>query len=233
MEAFRERAAVSWCRMGPFLGRSRNLSIGSANRLRGRPAATLHTHFQWTLRHKPQPDVRWLDITLSRRCACHAERVDGRINSSCGRTHPSRGPARRTCAGGCFRGKLLPVPEAGPPISLTAGAERQNPSMMPEETTMTSDTLIEEINTAYRRLSAATEDLARADGELAEHIGRFALTTPRPSSRPGTRGRPNSTSKACSTPKNIVAWRPVRRGRNWSSSTPGSRSIGCNSSSVC
>ncbi len=35
---------------------------------------------------------------------------------------------------------------------------------------MTSETLIEEINTAYRQLSAATEDLARADRELAEHV---------------------------------------------------------------
>ena len=35
---------------------------------------------------------------------------------------------------------------------------------------MTSDTLIEEINAAYRRLSAAMEDLARADRELTEHV---------------------------------------------------------------
>ncbi len=35
---------------------------------------------------------------------------------------------------------------------------------------MTDDALIEEINSAYRRLSAATEDLVRADRELAEHV---------------------------------------------------------------
>ncbi|MDF2702658.1 MAG: hypothetical protein K0S10_1604 [Rubrobacteraceae bacterium] len=40
---------------------------------------------------------------------------------------------------------------------------------------MTSDALIEEINSAYRRLSAATEDLARADRELAEHVRRIRL----------------------------------------------------------
>ena len=40
---------------------------------------------------------------------------------------------------------------------------------------MTSDTLIEEINAAYRRLSAAMEDLARADRELTEHIRRVRL----------------------------------------------------------
>ncbi len=40
---------------------------------------------------------------------------------------------------------------------------------------MTGDALIEEINTAYRRLSAATDDLARADGELAGHIRNVRL----------------------------------------------------------
>ena len=40
---------------------------------------------------------------------------------------------------------------------------------------MTNDTLIEEINAAYRRLNAATEDLARADRELAEHVRRIRL----------------------------------------------------------
>ena len=35
---------------------------------------------------------------------------------------------------------------------------------------MTNDALIEEINSAYRRLSAASEDLVRADRELAEHV---------------------------------------------------------------
>jgi hypothetical protein len=43
------------------------------------------------------------------------------------------------------------------------------------ETTMTNDALIEEINSAYRRLSTATEDLVRADRELAEDIRRVRL----------------------------------------------------------
>ncbi len=40
---------------------------------------------------------------------------------------------------------------------------------------MTSDTLIEEIDAAYRRLSAATENLARADRELTGHVRRVRL----------------------------------------------------------
>ena len=45
-----------------------------------------------------------------------------------------------------------------------------------EETPMmTNDALIEEINSAYRWLSAASEDLVRADRELAEHVRRVRL----------------------------------------------------------
>ena len=40
---------------------------------------------------------------------------------------------------------------------------------------MISNALIEEINSAYRRLKVATEDLASADRELAEHIRRVRL----------------------------------------------------------
>src|SRR5215208_2986327 len=40
---------------------------------------------------------------------------------------------------------------------------------------MSNDALIEQINVAYRRLSAATECLVRADRELAEHIRRVRL----------------------------------------------------------
>jgi hypothetical protein len=40
---------------------------------------------------------------------------------------------------------------------------------------MTNDALIEEINSANRRLSAATEDPTRADRELAEHVRRTRL----------------------------------------------------------
>jgi transposase-like protein len=40
---------------------------------------------------------------------------------------------------------------------------------------MTNEALIEEINSAYRRLSVAAEDLLRADRELAEHVRRVRL----------------------------------------------------------
>ncbi len=40
---------------------------------------------------------------------------------------------------------------------------------------MTNDALIEEIDTAYRRLKATTEDLASADRELAEYVRRVRL----------------------------------------------------------
>ena len=40
---------------------------------------------------------------------------------------------------------------------------------------MTDDVLIEEINSAYRRLNAAAEELASADRELTEHISRVRL----------------------------------------------------------
>ena len=40
---------------------------------------------------------------------------------------------------------------------------------------MPGDALMEEINTAYRRLGAATEDMVRADRELAEHVRQVRL----------------------------------------------------------
>jgi hypothetical protein len=40
---------------------------------------------------------------------------------------------------------------------------------------MTRDSLIEEINAAYRRLGSATEDLASADHELDEYVSRVRL----------------------------------------------------------
>ena len=40
---------------------------------------------------------------------------------------------------------------------------------------MTDETIIGEINTAYRRLSAAVEDMERTDRELAEHVRRVRL----------------------------------------------------------
>ena len=44
-----------------------------------------------------------------------------------------------------------------------------------EETPMIEHALIEEVNAAYRQLSAATEDLASADRKLAEHVRRVRL----------------------------------------------------------
>jgi hypothetical protein len=40
---------------------------------------------------------------------------------------------------------------------------------------MTSDAFVEEINVAYRRLSAAAENVARADRELTEHVRKIRL----------------------------------------------------------
>jgi len=40
---------------------------------------------------------------------------------------------------------------------------------------MPGDAFIEEINTAYRRLGAATEGMARADRELAKHVRQVRL----------------------------------------------------------
>ncbi|HEX6710760.1 MAG TPA: hypothetical protein VF068_10570 [Rubrobacter sp.] len=44
-----------------------------------------------------------------------------------------------------------------------------------EETPITSEALIEEINAAYRRLGVATEDMARAERDLAGHVRRIRL----------------------------------------------------------
>ncbi len=44
-----------------------------------------------------------------------------------------------------------------------------------KEMPMNIDALIEEINTAYLRLSAATDELARSDGELAGYVRRVRL----------------------------------------------------------
>jgi hypothetical protein len=40
---------------------------------------------------------------------------------------------------------------------------------------MTNEALVEEINTAYRRLCVAAEKLARADDELAGHVRKVRL----------------------------------------------------------
>jgi hypothetical protein len=43
------------------------------------------------------------------------------------------------------------------------------------EAPMANDALIEEVNSAYRRLSVAAEDLARAERELAEYVRSVRL----------------------------------------------------------
>jgi hypothetical protein len=125
LETSWEQAAVQRRWMDPCGGWSRDLSIGSASRLRCRPGATLHAHFQRALRYQPQPDVCRLDLALSWRCAYHAKRVDGRIASSRGRGHPPGRSSRRAHAGASVRGRVRPVPEAGSSIPLVAGVERQ------------------------------------------------------------------------------------------------------------
>ena len=74
---------------------------------------------------------------------------------------------------------------------------------------MTDDALIEEVNEVYRRLSAATEALARADRELAEYIRSVRLDNAEAILEARTRGQRASTSTACSTLMSIAAWRPT------------------------
>jgi hypothetical protein len=76
---------------------------------------------------------------------------------------------------------------------------------------MSNDALIEQINVAYRRLSAATEDLVRADRELAEHLRRVRLDNAEAILEARNKRCRASTSTACSTPTSIDAWRPTER----------------------
>jgi hypothetical protein len=55
------------------------------------------------------------------------------------------------------------------------GSRRDERLRRGEETATTNDALIEEIDEAYRRLSAATETLTSADRSLAEHVRRIRL----------------------------------------------------------
>ena len=85
---------------------------------------------------------------------------------------------------------------------------------------MTSDALIEEINTAYRRLGAATEDLASADAELAGHVREVRL----------------DNAEAILEARNERTANLYLEGlldTDEPCSTPGWRSNDCNSSSVC
>jgi hypothetical protein len=61
------------------------------------------------------------------------------------------------------------------PTPTTAAATPAKANRAKAEAPMTNDALIEEINSAYRRLNGATEELASADRELAEHIRRVRL----------------------------------------------------------
>src|SRR5918994_811254 len=61
------------------------------------------------------------------------------------------------------------------PTPTTAAPTPAKANRAKAEAPMTNDALIEEINSAYRRLDAATEELANADSEVAEHIRRVRL----------------------------------------------------------
>jgi len=61
------------------------------------------------------------------------------------------------------------------PTPTTAAATPAKANRAKAESPMINDALIEEINSAYRRLNGATEELASADRELAEHIRRVRL----------------------------------------------------------
>src|ERR671910_2994938 len=61
------------------------------------------------------------------------------------------------------------------PTPTTAAPTPAKANRAKAEAPMTNDALIEEINSAYRRLNAATEELANADSEVAEHIRRVRL----------------------------------------------------------
>jgi hypothetical protein len=61
------------------------------------------------------------------------------------------------------------------PTPTTAAVTPAKANRAKAEAPMTNDALIEEINAAYRRLNAATEDLVRTDHELAEYVRRVRL----------------------------------------------------------
>jgi hypothetical protein len=124
METAWKQVALQRCWMDPCGGWSCDLSIGSASRLRCEPGTALHTHFHWSLRHQPQPDVCWLDFALCWRCAHHAKHMDGCITSSRGRGYSPGRSARRAQAGASVRGRVPSVPEAGSSIPLAADVQR-------------------------------------------------------------------------------------------------------------
>ncbi len=123
METPWEQAALPRRWMDPCGGWSCDLSVGSASRFRCRLGAALHTHYHWSLRHQPQPDVYRMDLALSRSRAHYAKRMDGRITSSGGRRHSPRRSSRRAHAGASVRRRLRPVPQAGSSIPLVAGVQ--------------------------------------------------------------------------------------------------------------
>jgi hypothetical protein len=61
------------------------------------------------------------------------------------------------------------------PTPTAAAATPAKANRAEAEAPMTKDALIKEINSAYRRLDAATEELASTDRELEEHIRRVRL----------------------------------------------------------
>ena len=123
METSWEQAAVRWCRMDPPRNKDLALGIGGAECLRFRPREAHRARFRRALRYKPQPDVRRLDLALSRSRARQAERVDGRIASGRGSDSPPGGSSRRAYAGASARRRVLAVPRTGSSIPLTADAQ--------------------------------------------------------------------------------------------------------------
>ena len=92
---------------------------------------------------------------------------------------------------------------------------------------MVNDALIEEINAAYRRLSATTKDLASADRELAEYVLRVRLDNAEVILEAKNERCRASTSMTCSTLMSIDAYRTTERKLISTTSTQGARSSGC------
>jgi hypothetical protein len=125
METAWEQAALQRCRVDPYRGWSRDLSIGGTSRFRCRLRAAVRTHFQRAIRYQPQPDVCGLDLALCWRCAHHAKRMDDRITSSHCRAHPPGCSSRGARFGASVRARVRPLQEAGSSIPLAIYVQRR------------------------------------------------------------------------------------------------------------
>jgi predicted dinucleotide-binding enzyme len=72
-------------------------------------------------------------------------------------------------------GRIVVLPNRGADCGPRGSDRHQGYCSRGEESQVVNDALIEEINAAYRRLSATTEDLASADRQLAEYVLRVRL----------------------------------------------------------